>query len=449
MSQILSREEIFERIINAKKRVRILGVLALDFDWKKVRDNWLKRISGGELSVDIICEAEHLVRIQSLVASDTRFSHEDRPYEMGTFTNILQKPLHELYKYLKDNNCKNMEPSDTKQYFSLRTSYIYIPVPVVNIDEEYYYTLPLTKFNSVSKYEKLEDNSIWYQEFENYFFGYFDSEYGVKKYSTEKTEKGNKEEVIPWYDEVSNEKTHYNSRKIIGLLPRDSFANTPLNKLVVWGLIFTRDGKLLIHKRGKNAKDNQGMWDKSVGGHVDLLDIDTPKAIAREVGEELYKIEKEEQGGHDDISFIGIDPDKMIFLGEWKPNRRYVIPFADINNHQGDFLYFRFAYDFSTRPKPSPRYLPNNKGIVRVNAFADVFVCVTPKDFSTEALKNSKFKIVELYELKDMYNQRQCKNENGDYEEFCVSPDLESIINSSMWDQLNSFSDYIKENINN
>lgn len=189
------------------------------------------------------------------------------------------------------------------------------------------------------------------------------------------------------------------------------------------------------------------MWDKSVGGHVDLLDIDTPKAIAREVGGELYKIEKEDQGGHDDISFIGIDPDKMIFLGEWKPNRRYVLPFADINDHQGDFLYFRFAYDFSTTPKPSPRYMPNGE-IVRINAFSDVFVCVTPKDFDTATLKNSKFKIVELYELKNMYNTRECLNENNVKEEFVVSPDLESIINSSMWDQLTSFSDYIKENIN-
>ncbi len=448
MSTTLNREELFERIKSAQYRVRILGVLALDFDWKSIREQWLKKINSGDFSVEIVCEADHFVRIQSLISSDTRFSGESRPYEMGTFTNILKRPLHDLYKFLKDNKCRNMEPSDDKQCFSLRTSYVTIPVSVVNVDEDYYYTIPLTHFNSVPRYTKLDTNdNYWYEEFQKYIYGYLDSPYGTKKYSTERTAKGNKEEVIPWYDEVTNEKTHYSSRKLVSLLPRDSFPNTPLNKLVVWGLIFTRDGKLLIHQRGKNAKDNQGMWDKSVGGHVDLLDIDTPKALAREVGEELYKIEKEEQGGHDDISFIGIDPDKMIFLGEWKPDRRYVLPFADINEHKGDFLYFRFAYDFSTTPKPSPRYMPDGKA-VRVNAFSDVFVCVTPKDFDTAALKNSKYKIVELYELKHMYNTRQCQNENGQNEEFTVSPDLETIINSSMWDHLNSFSDYIKENIN-
>lgn len=76
----------------------------------------------------------------------------------------------------------------------------------------------------------------------------------MRKYSTEYTEKGNRLEVIPWYDEISNEKTHYSSRKLVGLLPRDSFPNTPLNKLVVWGLIFTRDGRLLIHQREKMRK---------------------------------------------------------------------------------------------------------------------------------------------------------------------------------------------------
>lgn len=447
MSQKIERKELFEIIKNAKCRVRILGVLALDFDWKLVREQWLDRIDKGELTVEVICEAEHFVRTQSLVSSDTRFSGEVRPYEMGTFSNILKKPLHDLYKYLKDNKCRNMEPSSEKQCFSLRTTYINFPISVVNVDTDYYYTIPLTHFNAVSHYTKLDQNDeLWYSDFQKYVYGFLESPYGARKYSTERTAKGNKEEVIPWYDEVTNEKTHYSSRKLVGLLPRDSFPNTPLNKLVVWGLIFTRDGKLLIHQRGKNAKDNQGMWDKSVGGHVDLFDIDTPKAIAREVGEELYKIEKEEQGGHDDISFIGIDPDKMIFLGEWKPDRRYVLPFADINEHKGDFLYFRFAYDFSTTPKPSPRYMPTGE-IVRVNAFSDVFVCVTPKDFNTEALKNSKYKIVELYELKHMFNTGMCQNDDGDYEEFKVSPDLETIINSSMWDHLNSFSDYIKDNI--
>lgn len=446
MKKIYSREDILKSMKSAKKRIRLLGVLAIDVNWIEIREVLLNKINSGDFSVEIICEAENHARFHSLISSDTRFSGEDRTYEMGNFSNILKKPIQDLYKYLKLNNCKYMEPTDKKQCFSLRTCYVDIPIPVINIDDDYYITLSLTKFNSINKFERVTINNIWYEEYSKYFAAYFDAKYGAKKYSTELTEKGNKLEIILWYDEVSNERTHYTSRKPIGILPRDSFLDTSLNKLVVWGLIFTRDGKLLIHQRSENAKDNQGMWDKSVGGHVDLQDIDTAKAIAREVGEELYTTEKAEQGGHEDTSFIAIQPDKMIFLGEWKTNRRYILPLQDVNSHQDEFLYFRFAYDFSTTPKLSPRNLPNGD-VLNVHTFSDVFVCITPKNFDTESLKNSKYKIVELYELKEMYNKKSCINNDGKEEKFVVAPDLQSIIESSMWDQLTSFSDYIKENI--
>lgn len=446
MKRTFSKNDLTKKILNAKKRVRLLGVLAIDLDWESIKESLYKKINSGEFTLEIICEADHYVRMQSLISSDTRFSGENRSYEMGNFENILLSPLKELRKFLKDNNCKYVEPSDEKQCFSLRTSYIYIPVPVVNIDDDYYITMALTKFNNSDKFEKIDSANLWYDEFVKYFAAYLDSPYGTKKYSTEYTAKGNKLEVIAWYKGFNDEQTHYSTREQIGLLPRDSFSNTSLMKTVVWGLIFTRDGKLLIHQRGKNAKDNQGLWDKSVGGHIDAHDIDSAKAFAREVGEELYKTEKQEQGGHDDISFMAINPDKMIFLGEWKPNRRYTIPFDDVNNNKDDYFYFRIDYSFSTTAKYSPRLMPNGS-VVDVYAFADVFACIAPSNFNINVLKNSKFMVVDLYELKEMYQNGTYTDESGNTDEFKVSPDVKTIINSSLWDQLSSFSDYIKKNL--
>ena len=57
-------------------------------------------------------------------------------------------------------------------------------------------------------------------------------------------------------------------REPLGIQPRDSFLNSKNAK--------------------DNAKDNRGMWDKSVGGHVERSDLESSKAIAREVAEELY-----------------------------------------------------------------------------------------------------------------------------------------------------------------
>ena len=109
MSKTYTKNDIVKLIKMANKRIRILGVVALDLNWREIRDDLFEKINSGIVTVEVICEADHFVRMQSLISSDTRFSGESRPYEMGTFNNILQRPLHDLYKYLKDHNCKNME----------------------------------------------------------------------------------------------------------------------------------------------------------------------------------------------------------------------------------------------------------------------------------------------------------------------------------------------------
>lgn len=437
MASLISKNELMIKIKKAKKKVRFLGVLAFDIKWEEVREQWLKQINEGELNVEIICEAEQFVCNQSLIASDKRVSGENRSYELGSFMNILAAPMNNLRKYLVDHECNNLEPSvDGEQHFSLRTCYLNIPIPTVNIDEDYYIALSLTRFNGLDKFEKITPKHLWYEELVKYFNAYFDIDFGAKKYSTEYTKKGNKLEVIQTYNE---------KRQPMGILPRDSFSNTKQVKLVVWGLIFTRDGKLLIHQRKKNAKDNQGMWDKSVGGHVDINDIDTPKAMAREMAEELYKVELDEQGGHDKTDFMNVNADKMVFLGEWRPDLRYTMPFWDVNNKKDEYYYFRFNYPFSSIARNSERHLPDGK-IIDVSVFVDVYVCIAAESFDISKLQNSRYKLLELYELKDCFNEGRI-TVNGVTEDFKPTPDLKAIIRSDMWDQLSSFSDYIKNNL--
>lgn len=436
-SNIFNKEELVSRIKKAKHTIRILGVLAFDLKWEDFREQWFNQINSGEIKIEIICEAENFISNQSIIASDRRISGEDRSYELGNFINILSAPISNLRKYLLDRGCKNMDPDDGEmQCFSLRTCYLYIPVPTINIDDDYYISMSLTKFSDAQKFEKITDKNIWYDEFKKYFYAYFISPYGAKKYSTEFSKKGNKLEVIQMY----NEKRHP-----MGMLPRDSFSNTKQVKLVVWGLIFTRDGKLLIHQRKKNAKDNQGMWDKSVGGHVDINDLDTAKAMAREMAEELYKVEAEEQGGHDQTEFMNVNVDKMVFLGEWKPDLRNTMPFWDVNNKKDEYYYFRFNYPFSKIARNSERHLPDGQ-VIDVSVFADVYVCIASESFDISKLENSKYKLLELYELKDCFNEREIEID-GKKEVFNPTPDLKAIIRSDMWDLLSSFADYIKNNL--
>ena len=450
MSNFINKETLVSKMKKAKSHVRILSVVAFDFDWAELREVWYPKIDSGELTVEIITESEPEVSKRSIIASDRRISGMRRSYELGNFMNILRAPSLDLRKYLLDHNCKNMEPENDikndnnyKQCFSLRTCYLEIPYPAVNIDDEYYTCMLFTKFNDIGTFEKITEKHAWYDGFKHYFHAFFDYEGGAKKYSTEETSKGNRMEVIETYNE---------KRISMGLLPRDSFLNTTHVKTVIWALVFTRDGRLLIQQRGKNAKDNQGMWDKSVGGHVAVDDIDTVKAAAREIAEELYTMEADEQGKHGKMDYLQVNENKMIFLGEWLPDRRYTLPFKDVNNQKDEAYFFRMDYSFSKIVKNSPRHLPDGK-IQDVSVFADLYVCIAAEGFSEKIneLKNAKYRLVELYELKDALNDGQIevkKDGQNEWEEFNVSPDLSLIIRSSLWQELIQFSDFIRKMYN-
>lgn len=487
MNSLFNREELLDKIEKAQKRVRILGAVSFSLPYDRFKNLWLKKINDGSLSVEIICEAEPNLSYASLISSNKRVSGEERSYDIGSFINLKNEPSRELREYLIQNNCKHLEPESDeigafielkikeevkklkleaneieefkkskkleikaaidngeidrlqfKQCFSLRTSYLNIPIPVINIDDDYYITQSLTKFCHQTKFELITKDNIWYEEYYKYFHAYFDAPLGAKKYSTEITKKDNRTEVILMYN---------NQRHLLGQLPRDSFLGTTKVKVVVWGMLFTRDGRVLIHQRGKNAKDNQGLWDKSIGGHVDMEKdvVDTVKAAAREMLEELYKVEAAGQGSHTKTENMEPNADKPIFLGEWRPEIRYTFPFSEISSQKDEIFFFRMDYGFSKEVVDSPRLLPDGNE-VPVRVFADVYAFVMPESFNTIDLKNSKYAILELHELSDAY-QDGLFDFNGKEIEFKATPDLKKIITGRLWEQLNSFADYLKERI--
>ena len=57
-NKFVNKEYLMDRMRNAKTRVRVLEVVAFDFDWTKIRNDWLKRIDAGTLQAEIITESE-------------------------------------------------------------------------------------------------------------------------------------------------------------------------------------------------------------------------------------------------------------------------------------------------------------------------------------------------------------------------------------------------------
>ena len=454
--KILNREDLFTLIKQAKLRIRVLGTVAFNLPYDDYKKDWFEKINAGKLQVEIICESESALNYSSLISANRKVSGEDRSYSIGNFMNMKNAPLQKLREHLVNNNCKHIEPeedSKEKQCFSLRTSYLPIPIPVINIDDDYYIAMALTAFCDLNKFEKITEKHYWHDELKKYFNAYFDASLGAKKYSTEVSKKDNRTEVITMYND---------NRHVLGQLPRDAFLDTTKVKVVIWGMLFSRDGRVLIHQRGKNAKDNRGMWDKSIGGHVDSEKdtVDTTKAAAREMLEELYKIEDEGQGGHSKIESMIVNEDKPIYLGDWRTEIPDTIPFSTIKNKKDEIFFFRIKYDFSKSPVDSPRILPDDAGEMPVKCCADIYAFVMPEGFENtiDKLENSKYKLLELHELNDAYIEKEIQIEKEVEqkgkkvkaivtENFNPTPDLKRIITGELWTEFNVFSDYLKEGI--
>lgn len=357
---------------------------------------------------------------------------------------------------------------ETKQRLFIKNCYMPIPVPMIKIDNELFITMALTKFDNINKFQYTGDIlideatgkcqlkegtegyiSLWQKEFVDYYIEYFLNENGAQKYSTEETVKGNRKEVIDIFDE---------SRSRIGIGPRDAFlSNMAIVKSVVWALIFDRKGRILIHQRAKNAKDNQGLWDKSVGGHVSIEDLDTIEAIKREIAEELYTQENEGQGGHDLIQWTITNKNKIIYLGDWKTAR-----FPDLsalNLNKDEYYNFSLNYpdinrrDFRREIVVTERLLPNGE-TVKAKCFVDAYLCIVSEDFDIGKLLNSNYAILTPNELKrcvirkkiKLNSAREYDLENGVEEEFKPTSDLAYLVESAIWDDVvTEFSRRVKE----
>jgi 8-oxo-dGTP pyrophosphatase MutT (NUDIX family) len=74
--------------------------------------------------------------------------------------------------------------------------------------------------------------------------------------------------------------------RVVGSRPREDAGRHGLAVGAVNVLLVNAHGRVLLQKR-RADKDNGGLWDKSVGGHVDAGE-DFDHAAVREAGEELF-----------------------------------------------------------------------------------------------------------------------------------------------------------------
>ena len=452
-------------ISNAFMLGNIENLLNLDAVIKEAEDLDIQKNKKGELFIElkIIVDAENL-KIEQKVKFpiDQWIDNFEIESEMDDINYRLEADKDQAVKratQIKREKLEEYKKSPkSRQRLFIKNCYMPIPVPMIKIDNELFITMALTKFYEIQKFQYTGDMvfdintgryhpkegksgymSLWQEEFVKYFVKYFINENGAQRYSTEETQKGNRKEVIDIFDE---------NRNRIGIGPRDAFlSNMAIVKSVVWALIFDRKGRILIHQRAKNAKDNQGLWDKSVGGHVSTEDLDTIEAIKREIAEELFTLEHDEQGGHDIVEWMITNKNKIIYLGDWKTVR-----FPDLSAlHLNPDEYYNFSLnyldinkrDFRREIVVTERILPNGNA-VKAKCFVDAYLCIVSEDFDVSNLKNSKYALLTPNELKRCVVRRSIKlNRNREYdaefgleEEFKPTSDLAILVESAIWEDI-------------
>lgn len=416
-----SQSQLNDLLLQATNEIKILGVVAFETDWQSLAQKLSPKItSSPDFEVSILCESDNVLFSRALI-TDIESAKNRLSFQQLQF--IRNRVLVDFPEFL----LKVGIPADRVK---IEIMHLPIPISIIQADNRVFANLWLSEGNE-EFFDEITPTHPWYSQIRNYIAFYFDSDWG-RKYACNKGD-----EVLQLFD---------HKRIPRGIYPRNSFYDTDYDQLVVWGFVFDRQGRLLIHRRADNAKDNQGMWDKSVGGHTDLADFDSSKAIPREVIEELFSEEIKQK--KTDFTVFAINDEDMIFMGEWRPERRNWHPFDEIKMFTREWAYFRLRDD---QRLYSPRILPDDGKERRLRVIADVFLFVAGPQLTDEALKrlkNSTFKLIELANLKVAMDKSLYKGKTFDFEEEPLpkfSPDLVNVMTGKLRDVLDEYSQYIKK----
>jgi NUDIX domain len=399
-------------IKNAKREVLVFGVAGISEIIEAAVTQLVN--SESDLRIRIFCESDNYLFNKSLLLDN------QQSIKRLTYSDLLHEQ-----RRISDLLCR---ATQAEHRVDIRISYIDLPIRIISIDGIIYTNVWITTPDD--HYFRLDADHPDLPSVTEYIRLLTDQTVGLKFSAPYLHKDGSRIETIELYDE---------DRIRRGIFPRSAFYNSDFLKLVVWVFVFDRTGKMLIHKRATNAKDNQGMWDKSVGGHADYIrDTDTSKTVPREVVEELLTDENLNLG------FLKPNDEDIIFLGDWRPEKRKDFPFVEINALPKSWIYFRLSEHYRTS---SPRHLPS--GTIQSNeVIADVYFLLLSENEGMRTLgsfENSKYKLIRPVELKTALDRAQQGVADPEFGEITpkFSPDLVFAFTSKLRQRLNEFHNYL------
>lgn len=410
---------LIEALHSDVRNLLLIGVLPHtnpDY-WPSAKSALFRRTSPSDVRCSVIAESDTQL-FQHSLRSDTKYS---KP--RVTFTEL---------RFRRDLIQRELDTPERRAHNPFRISTLPLPIYVAQVDDEVWY-LPVTgESDRLEHYRKLSPGDPWFQLVSRYIERLLDPAEDGRYVA------GPNDELLELFDQQHIPR---------GIYPRDCFYDTDHYQYVVWDFVFSRRGELLIHKRKANAKDNQDMWDKSVGGHIDFnAERSSHDAAVRELIEELYTKEQAQQTGHA-FSLLSGDKSHVYYLGEWRPGMtgpgyldHAVLLERDTPPGHEPWVYYKVPGALELN---SPRLLPTGSER-KLRVLADVFVFIantllTPESVRKELL-NSEYLLIAPARLKTWTEARR----NDRDERFITTPDMEFIMSGSLRDLLDEVSQIVK-----
>jgi hypothetical protein len=308
----------------AKSNITIVGINALIPYLEKAAE-WFSNFltANPELTLTILYESDTENFNQS-ICMDTSFAprrttfstltvHRDRI--AGTESNAGL--IREMAELIEDEELrKSAEERIELRQLNLRT-----PVNLLLADDQLWYCISTHQLPTIDSYIEVPQDAALYGELRSW------AEFLVAPHGGGPYLSTPNEELIWVYDKQGIPR---------GIFPRAAFYTTEFRRYSVWGLVFNRRGQLLLQRRSMHTKDNRGLWDKSIGGHVDLEDSSTSITVKRELVEEMFLPEAEY------TKYLRADLGDIIDFGEWNIRKRPERYFRQAFNALGDSDWVMF-----------------------------------------------------------------------------------------------------------
>ena len=242
----------------------------------------------------------------------------------------------EIAGFIEDVLSFCLDETERKSFYkriSIRQNNLRQNIYLVRADDVYHFCFIGMDMAEIEDYQKVthEINPRFYNQLEKYVQFLLNSKTGGLFLSKPG------EELIQLYDQTNIPR---------GIYPRKAFYSTEFKRYSIWAFIFNRKGELLLHKRSDFTADNQSLWDKSAGGHVDLGDSSTIITAKRELIEELFLPEAEYTPN------VQGRPNHMIDFGEWNIGKRQEKHFKGDFDGLGsdDWVFFRATEQNTGKP---------------------------------------------------------------------------------------------------